>query len=85
MKKDVDFIKTSDINLASTLYTIGFGIDGINPVGNTSKMEFYFKKDDDVDRAISDFWSGRLRVEPNQLLRNRREIISRLKHEQKSA
>jgi hypothetical protein len=79
---DISYYRTPDINLASTLFTLGIGIDGIYAVENTERMEFYFKNTPELEKMITDYWIRKLRVEPQELLLNRSEIISRLKHEQ---
>ena len=86
--KEKKFIKTPDIDLASTLYTLGFSIAGINPTGIGEQMDFYLDESPEIRKMIADYWGGLLRVEPRELLLNRREIISRMKkrqYEKKSA
>ena len=76
------FIKTSDIDLASTLYTIGFPIVGIHPTGAGEQMDFYLEENEEIREAIADYWSAKLKVEPRNLILNRREILSRVKKKQ---
>lgn len=85
MKTEISYYRTSDINLASTLFTLGIGIDGIYAVEGTERMEFYFKQTPKLEKMVADYWGRKLRVEPQELLLNRSEIISRLKHEQQSS
>jgi hypothetical protein len=76
------FIKTSDIDLASTLYTMGFPIAGIYPTGIGEKMDFYLEESNELNQAIGEYWKATLRVEPRELLINRREILIKMKAKQ---
>lgn len=76
------YFKTSNLNLASTLYNLGFVIDGIYATKNSEIVEFYFEQTTELDKAVDDFWSGRLKVEPNGLLIVRKELIEEIKRKQ---
>ena len=78
---EIDFIKTSDTDLAATLYTLGFPIDGIYYSGQGTKMDFYFKDEERLRNTMNSYYQRTLRVEPGELLRNRKEIIDRVKYE----
>lgn len=78
---EIQFIKTSDTDLAATLYTLGFPIDGIYYSGVGNKMDFYFRDEDRLRESMKSYYSRTLRVEPGDLLRNRKEIIDRVKYE----
>ena len=82
MQNEKVFYKTSNLNLATTLYTIGFPINGIYTSKESEIMEFYFEQSPKLEKAVDDFFGRRLKVEPYTLLINRREIISRIKNEQ---
>lgn len=82
------FIHTPDIELASTLYTLGIVIDGIYASDklntfNEPVMEFYFAEDEKTKQMMVDYYDGKLRVDPHQLLMVRKEIITRMKQEQR--
>jgi hypothetical protein len=85
---DRKYIKTSDIELAATLFTLGVPIDGIyaseklTPMG-VPIMEFYFLESEATFNLIRQYYNQELRVEPNTLLINRKEMINRLKNEQR--
>jgi hypothetical protein len=79
MQDEKVYYKTSNLNLASTLYDIGFVIDGIHTTQNSEIVEFYFEKTIKLEKAVDDFWSGRLRVEPNGLLTVRKELLDEIK------
>lgn len=80
-----EYYKTSDIDLASTLSSLGFIIDGIYAKEGifTSKgepqMEIYFEKSDNLIKTIYDYFDSKLLVEPLKLLGIRKEILNRLK------
>ena len=85
---DKKYIKTSDIEMASTLFTLGIPIDGIyasnniNPAGEPI-MEFYFIEDEKTLETIKAYRQRELLVEPSLLLFNRKEILSRMKNQQR--
>lgn len=82
MEDAIPFYKTSDSFLASTLYTLGFPIDGIFAVPNSQRKEFYFKETPEVMEAIEKYYKREIRTEPMVLLTNWREIVAKLKHDQ---
>lgn len=84
---EIKYIKTSDVDMASALLSLGFPIDGINPTGENNylgepKMEFYLKQTPDLLTAMEDFKDRKLRLEPKMLFFNRRELIQRMKESQ---
>lgn len=72
------FYKTQNLNLASTLYNLGFVIDGIFTKPNSEIVEFYFEETPKLEKAIDDFWNRRLRIEPNGLLIVRKELLDEI-------
>lgn len=78
---EIDFIKTSDSDLASVLYCLGFPIDGIHYTGTGDTMEYYFKDGERLQRAMLDYQMKKLRMEPKELFETRREVIARVKKE----
>jgi hypothetical protein len=79
--EDKRLIKTPDIDIAATLLTLGYPIDGIFYSGIGDKMDFYFSDDIEIRNVINDYHAKKLRVEPSALLWSRKEIISRMKNE----
>lgn len=79
------YYKTSNLNLASTLYNIGFPIDGIYTTEKSEIVEFYFEDTPKLAKAVDDFWNSRLRVEPNGLLIVRKELLEEIKRKQDEA
>lgn len=83
---EIQFVRTSDTDLASTLYCMGFPIDGIHDSGRLGKygepiMEFYFRDEDRLRTVMADYYGRKLRVEPSELFFTKREIIDRVKYE----
>lgn len=78
----MNLLQTSSLELASTLYCLGFPIKGIFPQGNSNKLSFYFEDEPKVKQAMQDYYDRKLRVEPNEVFWARREILTRMKNEQ---
>lgn len=77
---DIKYVKTSDINMASTLLTLGFPIDGIHAKeGQIHVYDFYFAKSKELSKAIKDYWDKELRIEPLQLFSSRKDILTRMR------
>ena len=81
MADEIDYIKTPDIDLASALYCLGFGIDGIYSSGRGSQMDFYFKDDERLREAMDKYYKRKLRMEPSELFNARKGIINQVKNE----
>lgn len=73
------YYKTSNINLASTLHTLNFPINGIYQKDNSEIVEFYFEVSTELEKAVDDFWNRRLRIEPHSLLITRKELLDSIK------
>jgi len=85
VKSERIYYKTSNLNLATTLYTLNIPIDGIYAQENSDIVEFYFERNPKLEKTVDDFFSRRLKVEPYTLLINRREILNRIKSEKNTA
>lgn len=84
-----EYIKTSDLDLASALFTLGIPIDGIYASGKLDSkgdpvMEFYFDKKESTAQMIKDYYAKKLTVDPSSIFIVRREIIARMKAEQRT-
>jgi hypothetical protein len=79
--EDKQYIKTPSIDIASTLLTLGYPIDGIYYSGVGETMDFYFTDTPETRNTIQRYHAKELRVEPSALLWSRKEIISRMKNE----
>ncbi|HWA51826.1 MAG TPA: DUF5659 domain-containing protein [Patescibacteria group bacterium] len=80
MNKDPDeYFFTSDLSLCSTLSLfapIEF-IDRTNP----QKIEFAFKKNEELDKLINQYWRKELRIEPIAHFNQLKMLKSRLYEE----
>lgn len=74
---DLPLIRTSDINLATSLLCCGFNIDGIDN-HDPDKVFFLFRRTQQVEEIIDLYWRGDLKVNPKEFANNRREIMSRI-------
>lgn len=79
---EMNLLQTSSLELAATLYCLGFPIKGIYPKENSNKLSFYFEDIDRVKQTMQDYYDRKLRVEPNEVFWARREILTRMKNEQ---
>lgn len=69
-------ISITDLPLAAALHSLGF----IPELEKTSTNKFYFiyKKTPEIETAISDYWSNRLKVNPKAHWSSVRELKSRM-------
>lgn len=74
---EIDFIKTSDFTLASTLHCLNYDIHGIDKT-NRKRVVFYFKKTTDLARDIERYWSNNIKINPLDFTRAQREINARI-------
>jgi hypothetical protein len=76
------FYQTSDINLASALLSVGFGVKGINSL-NPTRVIFFFDEEEQpgLESAIDDYWRGSLKVDPKYFMNCRRDLLTRIKEE----
>ena len=68
---------TFDFPLATTLYYLGFSLEGLENVG-PAKVSFNFKRTPDLDETIAGYWRKELKVEPAGFLMVQRELKSRI-------
>ena len=76
-KKELPLIKTTDLNLASTLLSIGFEILTIDN-RNPKRANFYFKKTPLLLQKIESYWNRELKVSPLDIFNSRKEILGRV-------
>ena len=68
---------TTDLGLASTLVTLGFLLERLDR-GNPSRVQFVFRADPEVDKAVQAYWDGQLEVDPQAYFNNTKRIKSQL-------
>ena len=76
--QSIPVIRTSDFNLASTLYCLGFDIDGIDK-HDRKRVVFIYKKTSDLEVTLRKYWNHELRVDPLDFERARREIEGQIR------
>ena len=67
---------TADLNLTSSLLTLGFEIwnlDKTNP-----KAQFIFQRSPSLDLTVKRYWNGKLRIDPRLFSDNQKMIKVRL-------
>ena len=79
MKDDesLPVLKTSDFNLASTLYCLGFDIDGIDKT-DMRRVIFYYKRTSDLEVILKKYWNHEVRVDPLDFDRSQKEIKAQI-------
>jgi len=76
MNKISDFFSTSDIGVTTvlSLYYPVYLIDKSDP----TRAVFFFKRESGLDELIQSYWNRELKIEPQLLLSQRRQIQRRL-------
>jgi ClpP class serine protease len=82
--EDKEFIVTSDLNVAASLYTLGVPIKGMYPRPNSDIVDFYIEKTPENDKRIQDYYGGRLRVNPQEFEYIRKEMLNSINRERKN-
>lgn len=77
--EEQEFIKTSDISLASSLLAVGFTIRAVD--NHERIATFYFDKTEAVEQSISDYWARTMMVTPIDLFSARKQLMTRIKNE----
>lgn len=77
-----NIMSTRDLNLATTLMTLRFTMNGIDYQieGEKQRPVGYFNFEDTIELqdAIKQFWSGDLSVEPRQFMNNLRGLKAQI-------
>lgn len=72
---------TSEFPLAATLVCMNIALVGLRPsADDVQRIEFLFNKDEIIEKLISGYWEGSLRIEPKHFWGVCRELKSRLKN-----
>ena len=73
-----DYVKTSDLNLTSTLLALGHTVSG-SFIEESGRAQFYFDKSPEIENLIQLYFAKKLKVEPFDLFHARSEVIARIK------
>ncbi len=71
-----DFYQTADLSLAGVIFLF-WPLEAINKQ-NPRKAQFLFKRSEELDRTVEQFWRGELKVEPQAYFNALRIIKARL-------
>lgn len=69
--------KTSDLQLASTLYALGYQLLSLDR-SNPRRITFVFESSESLDRNISEFYADSLLINPRRLFSASRLVKERL-------
>jgi hypothetical protein len=67
----------SDINLSATLCALDFPLMFLNR-DNPKRIEFVFHNSPELRRAVDDYWSGDLKLNPQKVLAKLRFLKNRM-------
>jgi len=71
---------TSEFPLAAALLCMQIKLVDLRPSKEgAGRIEFIFGKDEVIEKFISGYWAGNLRVEPKEFWNHTRELKSRIK------
>lgn len=68
---------TYDLNLASTLLTIGYKIIKFDK-SDIKKVKFIFKHDKNIEQSATDFWDDKLELPAKTLFNNQKTLKNRI-------
>ena len=71
-----DYYSTSDLALATTL-SLFYSLETIDRT-NPRKAQFLFKRDENLNQLIENFWRGQLKVNPIVYFNQKKMIKARL-------
>jgi hypothetical protein len=73
------FFETSDLPLAVTLLTLGIPLVSLD-TSNPSRVIFQFQQTEETQQIVSQYWEGKLTVEPKTFLNTQRELKARIRN-----
>ena len=73
---NVKFI-TYDLGLASALVTLGYTLWDVDKT-NPKKSQFFFSRDEHIDKMINQYWDDKLMLPARSLLENQKMLKNRL-------
>jgi hypothetical protein len=77
MKKNLNLYYTNDISLSASLLCLGFELEMIDKK-DRSKSVFVFKKTDELNQAIKNYWSNKLSLNPKDFFNCLKELKTRI-------
>lgn len=76
LKPNEQFL-TFDLGLATALFSLGYELWELDK-SNPRKTQFIFRRDKNIDKAINDYWSDKLKINARTLFDNQKMIKNRL-------
>lgn len=77
-----DYVNLYEFPLALTLLCLGFNLEALNKEPDfTQRVSFVFPKSSELEKTISEYWAGNLRIEPKLFWSKSRELKSRIRSE----
>ena len=77
ISKQNDYVESSDLPLCATIRYFGYQIEAINRE-NPAKAIFLFKRDENLNKLIQQYWAHQLLVEPVAFFNCLKECKSRI-------
>ncbi len=74
--KQENFYRTSDLALATAI-SLFYPLEAVDKA-NPRKAQFLFRRDENLNELIENYWYGGLRVEPQQFFNQLRIVKARL-------
>lgn len=69
---------TFDLNLASTLVSLGFELLGLDRTADARKVRFIFRQDSELGKSIENYWANNLTVSPQELFNAQKLLKNRI-------
>ena len=71
--------KTTDLALATTLFSINIPLESIERSSHTKKVNFVFSKENNnLERILQQYWRKEIRIEPQTYFQNLRLLKNRI-------
>jgi hypothetical protein len=74
---DYSSFRTSDLPLAGALCVLGFMVEEVEKV-NPKRSVFIFDNSKELEKAVNDYWAGRLTVEPQKYFYQLKNLKARI-------
>lgn len=74
--KQENFYHTSDLALATAI-SLFYPLEAVDKT-NPRKAQFLFRRDENLDGLVEEYWRGALKVEPQQFFNQLRIVKARL-------
>lgn len=68
---------TFDLGLATCLVSLGYELWNLDKT-NPKKVQFIFKRADDIDMVVNDYWQDNLKINARTLFDNQKMLKNRI-------